>query len=275
MVQDAERRAAQLVSQQEITARANMEAEELKQSTKEEIERLYHDVYQHIDEVLAQLDRTISEKLTDIRMTRQQIDQSIRVRRETPAFSPSFGMCGSPAFGHNSGSKLPPGGTAMTRTQASLSVIAVTLATVTTLFLLPYTPKIPVKTATIQRGNWTKTTLAEGVVQYRQQQPPCACKGACCARSARGGRDRPEGTAAVRAGYPSGRSRAGTSGRRTACHGGSRVGLRTGGRLMEAFGAAGDGKSGGGAEAVYCPEADSGGAGRRDGGRCTGRKGSF
>lgn len=55
-----------------------MEAEELKQSTKEEIERLYHDVYQHIDEVLAQLDRTISEKLTDIRMTRQQIDQSIR-----------------------------------------------------------------------------------------------------------------------------------------------------------------------------------------------------
>ena len=75
---DAERRAAQLVSQQEITARANMEAEELKQSTKEEIERLYHDVYQHIDEVLAQLDRTISEKLTDIRMTRQQIDQSIR-----------------------------------------------------------------------------------------------------------------------------------------------------------------------------------------------------
>ena len=46
--------------------RANMEAEELKQSTKEEIERLYHDVYQHIDEVLAQLDRTISEKLTDI-----------------------------------------------------------------------------------------------------------------------------------------------------------------------------------------------------------------
>lgn len=65
----------------------------------------------------------------------------------------------------------------MTRTQASLSVIAVTLATVTTLFLLPYTPKIPVKTATIQRGNWTKTTLAEGVVQYRQQQPAVCLQG--------------------------------------------------------------------------------------------------
>lgn len=65
----------------------------------------------------------------------------------------------------------------MTRTQASLSVIAVTLATVTTLFLLPYTPKIPVKTAVIQRGNWTKTTLAEGVVQYRQQQPAVCLQG--------------------------------------------------------------------------------------------------
>ena len=32
------------------------------------------------DEVLAQLDRSISEKLTDIRMTRQQIDQSISPR---------------------------------------------------------------------------------------------------------------------------------------------------------------------------------------------------
>ena len=51
----------------------------------------------------------------------------------------------------------------MTRTQASLSVIAVTLATVTTLFLLPYTPKIPVQTAIVRRGEWTKTTLAEGV----------------------------------------------------------------------------------------------------------------
>ena len=39
--------------------------------------RLYSDVYHHIDDVLAQLDRSISEKLTDIRLTRQQIDQSM------------------------------------------------------------------------------------------------------------------------------------------------------------------------------------------------------
>ena len=73
----------------------------------------------------------------------------------------------------------------MTRTQASLSVIAVTLATVTTLFLLPYTPKIPVQTAIVRRGEWTKTTLAEGVVQYRQQQPAVCLQGACCDESAR------------------------------------------------------------------------------------------
>ena len=65
----------------------------------------------------------------------------------------------------------------MTRTQASLSVIAVTLATVTTLFLLPYTPKIPVQTAIVRRGEWTKTTLAEGVVQYQQQQPAVCLQG--------------------------------------------------------------------------------------------------
>ena len=80
MVKDAENRARQLVSEQEITARANMEAEELRQNTHEEIEKLYNDVYRHIDEVLAQLDRSISEKLTDIRMTRQQIDQSMSMR---------------------------------------------------------------------------------------------------------------------------------------------------------------------------------------------------
>ena len=65
----------------------------------------------------------------------------------------------------------------MTRTQASLSGIAVTLATVTTLFLLPYTPKIPVQTAIVRRGEWTKTTLAEGVVQYRLQQPAACLQG--------------------------------------------------------------------------------------------------
>lgn len=80
MVADAENRARQLVSEQEITARANMAAEDLRQSTEEAVAKLYSDVYQHIDEMLVQLDRNFSEKLTDIRMTRQQIDQSIHMR---------------------------------------------------------------------------------------------------------------------------------------------------------------------------------------------------
>lgn len=58
----------------------------------------------------------------------------------------------------------------MTKTHASLGVLAVTLATVATLFLLPYTPKTPVRTATIQRGEWKKTSLLEGVGQYRRQE---------------------------------------------------------------------------------------------------------
>ena len=80
MVGDAEAHAKLLVSEQEIVTRARMEVEDIRQSTQEEIEHLYHDVYKHIDDVLVQLDRSISEKLTDIRMTRQQIDQSISPR---------------------------------------------------------------------------------------------------------------------------------------------------------------------------------------------------
>ena len=77
----------------------------------------------------------------------------------------------------------------MTRTQASLSVIAVTLATVTTLFLLPYTPKIPVQTAIVRRGEWTKTTLAEGVVQYRATAARRLSARGGAATSLRAGRD--------------------------------------------------------------------------------------
>ena len=50
---DAEERAAkQLVSEQEIITRARMEVVEIRQSTQEEIDKLYHDVYKHIDDVL-------------------------------------------------------------------------------------------------------------------------------------------------------------------------------------------------------------------------------
>ena len=80
MLAEAEARAKQLVSEQEVMARAQMEAEEIRQGTQEEIAKLYQDVYAHLDDVLAQLDRSISEKLTDIRVTRQQIGQSISAR---------------------------------------------------------------------------------------------------------------------------------------------------------------------------------------------------
>lgn len=77
MLAEANAKANQMVSEQEVLTRAKMEAENLQQATQEEVGRLYSDVYSHIDDVLAQLDRTISEKLTDIRLIRQQIDQSM------------------------------------------------------------------------------------------------------------------------------------------------------------------------------------------------------
>ena len=77
MLSEAQAKADQMVSEQEVLTRAQREAENLQQTTQEEVGRLYSDVYHHIDDVLAQLDRSISEKLTDIRLTRQQIDQSM------------------------------------------------------------------------------------------------------------------------------------------------------------------------------------------------------
>ena len=77
MLAEANAKANQMVSEQEVLTRAKMEADNLQQATQEEVGRLYSDVYSHIDDVLAQLDRTISEKLTDIRLIRQQIDQSM------------------------------------------------------------------------------------------------------------------------------------------------------------------------------------------------------
>lgn len=80
MVKDAEKPGPSAGQRAGRSPRAQYGGEELRQNTHEEIEKLYNDVYRHIDEVLAQLDRSISEKLTDIRMTRQQIDQSMSMR---------------------------------------------------------------------------------------------------------------------------------------------------------------------------------------------------
>ena len=55
--------------------------------------------------------------------------------------------------------------------RASLWVLAVTVATVATLFLLPYTPKLDVQTVRVQRGDLAITTLLDGSVIYDWQQP--------------------------------------------------------------------------------------------------------
>lgn len=59
----------------------------------------------------------------------------------------------------------------MPKAKASLLVIASTLLTVAVLFLLPFTPIVKVRTAVIEEGDLLRTTLLEGVVSYRDEQP--------------------------------------------------------------------------------------------------------
>ncbi len=58
----------------------------------------------------------------------------------------------------------------MPKTKASFGMIAVTLCTVTVMFVLPITPKIPVSTAVIERGNLVMAQSLEGRVGYGDQQ---------------------------------------------------------------------------------------------------------
>lgn len=59
----------------------------------------------------------------------------------------------------------------MRRTKASLWVLAATVTTVATLFLLPYTPKLAVHTARVELGELAVTTMLEGLVVNGSQQP--------------------------------------------------------------------------------------------------------
>ncbi len=59
----------------------------------------------------------------------------------------------------------------MPKTKASLLVLAATAITVATLFLLPFTPKVAVRTAVVERGALSRTTLLEGIVSYQDEQP--------------------------------------------------------------------------------------------------------
>ncbi|MEG0902567.1 MAG: hypothetical protein RSG96_10615, partial [Clostridia bacterium] len=59
----------------------------------------------------------------------------------------------------------------MQKTKASLGVIAATAITVLTLFLLPFTPKVAVRTVLPKRGELIETIFLEGVICYQNEQP--------------------------------------------------------------------------------------------------------
>ena len=58
----------------------------------------------------------------------------------------------------------------MNRTKLSLAVILVTILAAVTLFILPITPRVPVKTALIARGSLTDTLLMTATVTDRGEQ---------------------------------------------------------------------------------------------------------
>lgn len=58
----------------------------------------------------------------------------------------------------------------MPRSRASLWMILITLATVITLFLLPFTPRTAVHTVKVEQGDLLRTLTLEGAVGYRYQQ---------------------------------------------------------------------------------------------------------
>ncbi|MEA5014646.1 MAG: biotin/lipoyl-binding protein [Candidatus Limiplasma sp.] len=58
----------------------------------------------------------------------------------------------------------------MPKTKASFGMIAVTLCTVVVMFVLPVTPKIPVSTAVVERGNLVIAQSLEGRVGYGDEQ---------------------------------------------------------------------------------------------------------
>ncbi len=58
----------------------------------------------------------------------------------------------------------------MPKTKASFYIIAATVCTVAVMFVLPITPKIPVSTTVIERGDLISTQSLEGLVGYRNEQ---------------------------------------------------------------------------------------------------------
>lgn len=58
----------------------------------------------------------------------------------------------------------------MPKAKASLLMLLTTALTVTVLFLMPFVPKIAVRSAVVQEGTVVRTTLLTGAVAYQQQQ---------------------------------------------------------------------------------------------------------
>ena len=73
IVQDAEKKAAELVEEENIVRRAKVESEELRESAKEDAANLHRNTLDYIDSLLAETDRKMSELINNIRLERNEI----------------------------------------------------------------------------------------------------------------------------------------------------------------------------------------------------------
>ena len=73
IIQDAEKKAAELVEEENIVRRAKVESEELRESAKEDAANLHRNTLDYIDSLLAETDRKMSELINNIRLERNEI----------------------------------------------------------------------------------------------------------------------------------------------------------------------------------------------------------
>ena len=68
-----EKKAAELVEEENIVRRARVESEELRESAKEDAANLHRNTLDYIDSLLAETDRKMSELINNIRLERNEI----------------------------------------------------------------------------------------------------------------------------------------------------------------------------------------------------------
>ena len=74
IVEDAQRRAAVMVNQEEIVRRARVEANEIRENVQQESAAVRQNTYDYLDNLLNDVDHTLTGMVNDLRMERNEIN---------------------------------------------------------------------------------------------------------------------------------------------------------------------------------------------------------